>query len=84
MDTEGFTAWAISVMLLRGKKDQFIIKTAWLVLQPTSVCEDSKCGRYTPDSGLLDTDVNHARLPWMRKEHPLLYSQLTISWGTSL
>lgn len=48
MDTAGFMVWVISTMLLRGKKYQFTIKTGWLVLQLTSVCEDSACGHYTP------------------------------------
>lgn len=43
----------ISVMLVRGKKDQFVTKTAWQVRQLTSVCGDSECGHYTPDSGFF-------------------------------
>lgn len=50
MNTAGLTAWVISMMLLRGKKDQFVIKMVWLVLQLASVGEDSKCGHCVPDS----------------------------------
>lgn len=40
----GLMARVISMMFLRGKKDQFVIKMVWLVLQLTSVGEDSKSG----------------------------------------
>lgn len=57
LHTAGLMARVISMMLLRGKEDQFAIKMVWLVLQLTSVGEDSKCGHCVQDFFFLfDTD----------------------------
>lgn len=61
-------AWVTSMTLLKGKKDQFIIKTSTVTHFSVRTV---KCGQYTSDSDFSVTVVNHDKLSWMRRKYPL-------------